>query len=98
MSVEKELLPSPCPINCPNRKTTLGKGYAYLFSLTLTALLLWQSVDLKYSRQGLELQTKPIPTYLITGFVLLIGGALGLNTDGLANALGIALSSGRKID
>ena len=78
-----------CPMTCPNRMSRLGKGYSFLFSLALTALLAWQSVDLKYSRiDGLEIKTRDVPLALLLPSLILIAGALGINTDPIAQKFG----------
>lgn len=95
---EKEKLIN-CAMDCPNRKTSLGKGYAYLFAIAVTALLCWQSVDVKYTKSdGLEWQTKEVPVHLLVGYLFLVGSSLGFNTDALAVALGNALSQGRRLE
>lgn len=74
-----------CPLDCPNRASKIGKGYSYLFAMILTALLAWHSCTVKYSKHdGLEVSTRDIPTGLLVGYVLLVAGALGINTDPLA--------------
>lgn len=87
--------PFDCPINCPNRQIKqLGKGYSFLFSLAVTGLLAWQSVDIKYTRaSGWELSTKEVPIALLIPCCLLIAGALGLNTDSMAQKVGAVLSN-----
>lgn len=84
-----------CPISCPNRQMKqLGKGYSFLFSLAVTALLAWQSVDVKYTRDGgWSLASKEVPIALLIPCTLLIAGALGINTDPLAQKLGSILGS-----
>lgn len=84
-----------CPTDCPNRREKqLGKGYSFLFSLAITGLLAWQSINIKYTRaQGWELQSKEVPIALLIPCALLIAGALGINTDPLAQKLGSILSS-----
>ena len=84
-----------CPLTCPNRQIKqLGKGYSFLFSLAVTALLAWQSVDVKYTRDdGWVFQSKEVPIALLIPCALLIAGALGINTDPLAQKLGSILSS-----
>lgn len=90
-------IPSGCE-TCPNRKTTLGKGYSYLFAILLTALLGWSSITFKYSRsQGLEVTTRDLPAHILIGYLILVGGALGINTDKIASSLGAALSSGKEL-
>lgn len=86
---------SQCPLTCPNRQIKqIGKGYSFLFSLAVTALLAWQSVDVKYTRNGgWELESKEVPIALLIPCALLIAGALGINTDPLAQKLGSILSS-----
>ena len=83
-----------CPLTCPNRQIKqLGKGYSFLFSLAVTALLAWQSVDVKYTRNdGWQLASKEVPIALLIPCALLIAGALGINTDPLAQKLGSILS------
>lgn len=81
---------------CPNRKTTLGKGYSYLFAILLTALLGWSSITFKYTRsEGLEITTRDLPTHILIGYLFLVGGSLGLNTDKIAESLGSVLLNGK---
>lgn len=84
-----------CPLTCPNRQIKqLGKGYSFLFSLAVTALLAWQSVDVKYTRNdGWQLASKEVPIALLIPCALLSAGALGISTDPLAQKLGSLLSS-----
>ncbi len=91
--MDEESLNRYCPTDCPNRGTRLGKGYSFLFSIALTVLLVWQSVDIKYSSQGgLEVKTRDIPLGILLPSFLLIAGALGINTDPIAEKLGSFLS------
>lgn len=84
-----------CPLTCPNRMSRLGKGYSFLFSIALTALLAWQSCDLKYSKaDGWELKTRDVPLALLLPCLLLIAGALGINTDPIAQKMGSVLTKG----
>lgn len=84
-----------CPLTCPNRQIKqIGRGYSFLFSLAITALLAWQSINVKYSRAtGWELESKEVPIALLIPSAFLIAGALGINTDPLAQKLGKILSS-----
>lgn len=83
-----------CPIDCPNRMSKLGKGYSYLFSIILTALLVWQSCEIKYAKGlGWELKTKDVPIALLIPSLFLIAGALGVNTDPIAKKLTTFLES-----
>jgi len=85
-----------CPATCPNRMTRLSKGYCFLFSISITALLAWQSIDLQYTKgNGLELKTRDVPLALLLPSMLLIAGALGINTDPIAQKLGAALTDKR---
>lgn len=85
-----------CPATCPNRMTRLGKGYSFLFSIALTALLAWQSVDVKYSKaDGLELKTRDVPLALLLPSLILIAGALGINTDPIAQKFGGLLTTNK---
>lgn len=94
----KDLIPLNCD-SCPNKKTTLGKGYAYLFAIAITGLLCWQSVDIKSTKnEGLEWHTKEVPVHLLAGYVFLVASSLGFNTDAIAVALGNALSQGRRLE
>lgn len=87
----------PCPLDCPNRKSRIGKGYFYLFSIILTGILLSLRFDLKYSRiNGTEFETKDVPPHLTIGLIILLGSSLGVKTDGLANTVGRLLSSGQE--
>lgn len=82
-----------CPSECPHKGSRIGKGYSYLFATVLTALLAWHSFTVKYTKNdGLEVQTKDIPTGLLVGYIFLVGGALGINTDPIAEKLGNLLS------
>lgn len=83
-----------CPLTCPNRQIKqLGKGYSFLFSLAVTALLVWQSVNIKYNKnEGWQLESKEVPLALLIPCAFLIAGALGINTDPLAQTLGKILS------
>lgn len=86
---KEELQNRYCPVDCPNRMSRLGKGYSFLFSIALTVLMVWQSCDVKYSAQsGLEVKTRDVPLAILVPSFFLIAGALGLNTDPLAQALG----------
>lgn len=88
----------PCPLDCPNRKNRIGKGYSYLFSIILTGILLSLRFDLKYSSvNGTEVTTRDVPTHLTIGLIILIGSSLGIKTDELANTVGKFLSSGQEI-
>lgn len=85
-----------CPMNCPNRKQQqLGKGYSFLFALALTGLLTISSFDFRYSRdKGWEVSTRDIPLLVLIPSLFLIAGALGINTDPIAERLGAILSKG----
>ena len=86
-----------CPIDCPNRREKqLGKGYSFLFAIALTALLGFSGLNLKYSREsGVEVSSRDIPLVLLLPGVFLIAGALGINTDPLAQLLGAFLDRRR---
>ena len=85
--------------NCPNRKTSLGKGYSYLFAILLTALLTWSSITFKYNRaQGLDVTTRDVPPHILIGYLILVGVALGINTDKIAASLGTVLNSGKELN
>ena len=86
-----------CPIDCPNqREKQLGKGYSFLFAIALTALLGFSGLDLKYSRdKGVEVSSRDIPPLILVGGVFLIAGALGINTDPIAQVLGAFLDRGK---
>jgi hypothetical protein len=88
-----------CPIDCPNRREkTLSKGYSYLFAVALTVLLGFQGLDGKVSSaHGIEIKTKEVPMLVLGGYIFLVAGALGFDTDSLAAAFGNALSAGRKL-
>jgi hypothetical protein len=91
--MDKNLSENYCPATCPNRMSRLGKGYSFLFSIALTVLLAWQSCDVMYSRsKGLEVKTRDIPMAIFLPSFFLIAGALGLNTDPIAQTLGRFLS------
>lgn len=83
-----------CPLTCPNRQIKqLGKGYSFLFSLAVTGLVIWQSVNVKYNKSdGWQLESKEVPITLLIPCALLIAGTLGINTDPLAQKLGKFLS------
>lgn len=88
-------IPPGCK-TCPNRKTALSKGYSYLFAILLTALLGWSSISLKYNRvNGIDITTRDVPPHILIGYLLLVGGSLGLNTDKIAETLGSVLLSGK---
>lgn len=80
-------------------QAVLGKGYAYLFSIALTALVCWQSVEIKYTKNnGLELQTKEIPVHVLAGYAMIMGALAGIDTNRMATTLGNFLSAGRKVN
>lgn len=83
-----------CPFTCPNRKQQqMGKGYSFLFAIAVTVLLAFSGLDLRYSKdKGLELSTKDLSPWLLVAGTFLIAGALGINTDPLAQTLGSILS------
>lgn len=86
-----------CPATCPNRMTKLGKGYSFLFSLALTLLLAWQSVNVEYSKtEGWRVKTRDVPLALLLPSMLLIAGALGINTDPIAQKLGSVLMDSKR--
>lgn len=82
-----------CPENCPNRREKqLGKGYSFLFAIALTALLGFSGLEFKYSREkGVEVSSRDIPPLVLIPGVFLIAGALGINTDPIAQLLGAFL-------
>lgn len=86
--------PFACPVDCPNRKGKhLGKGYSYLFAILLTFLLVWQSSSLSFNKgEGWVFKTKEIPMVVLLPWIFLIGGALGINTDPIAEKLSDFLS------
>jgi hypothetical protein len=86
-----------CPIACPNRREKqLGKGYSFLFAIALTGLLGFSSLEFKYSRdRGVEVSSRDIPLVILIPGVFLIAGALGINTDPLAQLLGAFLDRRR---
>lgn len=82
-----------CPMNCPNRMTRLGKGYSFLFSIVITALLVWQSCDFRYTKSsGIEVKSRDVPLAILLPSMLLIAGALGINTDPIAQKIGTVLT------
>lgn len=88
-----ELSQFNCPVNCPNRKTAIGKGYSYLFAIILTTLLAWHSFNIQYSRsEGLKFQSRDVPTGLLIGYLFVVCGALGINTDPLAQWIASTLT------
>lgn len=89
-------IPPGCE-TCPNRKTTLGKGYSYLFVILLTILLGWSSINLKYRSQGVNIETRDVPVHILIGYLVLVGGILKINTDKAAGVLGQFLSSGKQL-
>lgn len=82
-----------CPIDCPNRREKqLGKGYSFLFAIALTVLLGFSGLEFRYSRdKGVEVSNRDIPLVILIPGVFLIAGALGINTDPLAQLLGAFL-------
>lgn len=82
-----------CPTDCPNRREKqLGKGYSFLFAIALTGLLGFSGLDMKYSRSsGVEVSSRDIPPLVLIPGVFLIAGALGINTDPIAQLLGAFL-------
>jgi hypothetical protein len=86
-----------CPTDCPNRREKqLGKGYSFLFAIALTALLGFSGLDFKYSRErGVEVSSRDIPPLVLIPGVFLIAGALGINTDPIAQLLGAFLERRR---
>lgn len=83
-----------CPLICPNRKQQqLGKGYSFLFAIALTTLLGLSGLDISYSKSnGWEVSSKDLSPWLLVAGTFLIAGALGINTDPLAQSLGAILS------
>lgn len=83
-----------CPIACPNRKQQqMGKGYSFLFAITVTIIIGLSGLDMKYSKsQGWEVSSKDLSPWLLIGGSFLIAGALGINTDPLAQTIGAILS------
>lgn len=88
--MDNETKNSECFLACPNRKDKqLGKGYSLLFSVAIVGLLLWQSVTIKYSRdKGWDIANKEVPLALSIPCCFLVAGALGINTDPIAQKLG----------
>lgn len=91
-----------CPLTCPNRVSShqnkLGKGYTFLFCIAITFLLIQQSIGVKYSsREGLELNSRDIPLMLLVPCLFLIAGAVGINTDKLAEKIGGFLDKSPKV-
>jgi hypothetical protein len=86
-----------CPVTCPNRKQQqLGKGYSFLFAIALTALLGFSGLTIHYSRErGIEISSRDIPPYVLIPGVFLIAGALGINTNPIAQLLGTFLDRRR---
>lgn len=89
--------PFDCPINCPNRREKeLGKGYSFLFAIALTALLGFSGLQFRYSQEkGVDISSRDIPLVILIPGVLLIAGALGINTDPIAQVLGAFLNRGK---
>ena len=83
-----------CPLDCPNRQIKqLGKGYSYLFAFALTAILASQAIGFRASKKdGWAFENHEMSPWILIPCCLLIAGALGVNTDPLAEALGKWLS------
>lgn len=82
-----------CPICQGNKSFAIGKGYSYLFAVVMVGFLFMQSIEFKSTREhGLEAKSRDVPTGLVVFSGLLICGALGINTDPLAEAVGKILS------
>lgn len=81
-----------CPIDCPNRKSALGKGYSFLSAIAVVIMFVVMSSDIKYVENKLQYQTKEVPLSTLA----LVGGgvlaALGINTDSIAEKFGRFLS------
>lgn len=78
----------------------IGKGYSYLFALSLTAVVASQSVDIQFKTNfrgdfQIALASRELNTQIFYPCVGLIATILGLPTDAIALALGQFLSKGR---
>lgn len=84
----------------PPKDSRIGKGYSYLFALSLTLLLACQStsVDFKIDNKGdyhFAIASRELNLNLFYPCVGLIASIIGLPTDAIALALGQILSKGR---
>ncbi|MCC5640357.1 hypothetical protein LC593_31895 [Nostoc sp. CHAB 5844] len=85
----------------PPPDSKIGKGYSYLFSTILTALIASQSVSVEFQTDKtgdyhLSVASRDLNVQLFTAGVGIIATILGLPTDALALALGHFLSKERK--
>lgn len=88
--------PHSCPLDCPNRNPKqMGKGYSYLFAIALTTFLGFQAIHFKADSDHWEISLSPVPVQIWIPGVTLIASVLGLDTDKLAEALGVLLSGKR---
>lgn len=61
-------------------KTTIGKGNSLLYSLFVSAFLVWQSVDISHSKSdGWVFSTKDVPLPTIVACSTFIAVGLGIN-------------------
>lgn len=82
-----------CPICKGNSTLAIGKGYSYLFAVVMVAFLFLQSIEFHSSKErGFEVNSRDVPLGLTIFSGLLICGALGINTDPIAEKIGHLLS------
>ena len=84
--------------NIPKNDSRLGKGYSYLFTLCLTAVITTQSVNVQFkvnskSEFEIAIATRELNAQIFYPCVVLIAVILGLPTDAIALAFGKILSS-----
>ncbi|NDJ20989.1 hypothetical protein GS682_04880 [Nostoc sp. B(2019)] len=80
------------------KESRLGKGYSYLFAITLTAVLASQSVNIQFksNRAGdfqISIASRELNTQIFYPCVGIIATILGLPTDAIALALGKILTN-----
>ncbi|WP_414755581.1 hypothetical protein [Anabaena sp. CCY 9910] len=81
----------------PPKDSRIGKGYSYLFAIALTAILVSQSIGIKFQTNSkrefnISIESRELNAQLFTAGVGLIATILGLPTDAIALAIGKFLS------
>lgn len=66
-------------MSSPPPRTTIGKGNSLLYSLLISAFLVWQSVDVGYDREGFYARSKEVPLPTIVACSTFIAVGLGIN-------------------